>query len=37
MRIVVTGGTGGIGFAIAEHFAKQQHQVVIADLQQQAN
>ncbi|CAM3658307.1 3-hydroxybutyrate dehydrogenase [Rheinheimera salexigens] len=36
MRIVVTGGTGGIGFAIAEHFAKQQHQVVIADLQQQA-
>lgn len=35
MRIVVTGGTGGIGFAIAEHFARQQHQVVIADLQQQ--
>lgn len=36
MRIVITGGTGGIGFAIAEHFAKQQHQVLIADLQQHA-
>ncbi|GAB2919005.1 3-hydroxybutyrate dehydrogenase [Rheinheimera gaetbuli] len=36
MQIIVTGGTGGIGFAIASHFAAQGHSVVIADLQQGA-
>lgn len=34
MQILITGGTGGIGFAIASHFAEQQHQVIIADLHQ---
>ncbi|WP_333607368.1 3-hydroxybutyrate dehydrogenase [Arsukibacterium sp.] len=32
MRALITGGTGGIGFAIAEHFAKDGHQVILADL-----
>jgi 3-hydroxybutyrate dehydrogenase len=32
MRVVITGATGGIGFAVAEAFAKAQHQVVLADL-----
>ena len=36
MQIIITGGTGGIGFAIASHFAAQGHSVVIADLQQGA-
>ncbi|MGP9799796.1 3-hydroxybutyrate dehydrogenase [Rheinheimera sp. NSM] len=36
MQVVITGGTGGIGFAIAGHFAAQGHKVVIADLQQSA-
>lgn len=35
MQVLITGGTGGIGFAIASHFAAQGHSVVIADLQQQ--
>ena len=32
MRVVITGATGGIGYAIACHFAAQSHQVVLADL-----
>lgn len=36
MQILITGGTGGIGFAIASHFAEQQHQVIIADLHQES-
>jgi 3-hydroxybutyrate dehydrogenase len=34
MQILITGATGGIGFAIASHFAAAGHEVVIADLQQ---
>ncbi|SNY57154.1 3-hydroxybutyrate dehydrogenase [Arsukibacterium tuosuense] len=34
MRAVITGGTGGIGFAIANHFGKAGYQVVLADLNQ---
>jgi len=36
MQVVITGGSGGIGFAIAGHFAAKGHNVVIADLQQSA-
>jgi 3-hydroxybutyrate dehydrogenase len=32
MRAVITGGTGGIGFAIANHFGQAGYQVVLADL-----
>ncbi len=32
MRIVITGGSGGIGFAIASQCAKAGHQVFLADL-----
>ncbi|MDX3775077.1 3-hydroxybutyrate dehydrogenase [Chromatiaceae bacterium AAb-1] len=32
MQVVITGGTGGIGFAIARQFAASGHQVVLADL-----
>ncbi|HSG52578.1 MAG TPA: 3-hydroxybutyrate dehydrogenase, partial [Rheinheimera sp.] len=35
MQILITGATGGIGFAIARHFATAGHKVVLADLQQQ--
>lgn len=34
MQILITGATGGIGFAIATHFAAAGHKVVLADLQQ---
>ncbi|KKO46306.1 3-hydroxybutyrate dehydrogenase [Arsukibacterium ikkense] len=34
MRAVITGGTGGIGFAIASHFGQAGYQVVLADLNQ---
>lgn len=34
MQVVITGATGGIGFAIATHFAQAGHHVVIADLAQ---
>lgn len=33
MRILITGGCGGIGLALAQHFAEQQHHVILADLQ----
>ncbi|WP_027672634.1 SDR family NAD(P)-dependent oxidoreductase [Rheinheimera baltica] len=36
MQVLVTGATGGIGFAIASHFAALGHNVVLADLQQDA-
>lgn len=36
MQVLVTGATGGIGFAIASHFAAAGHQVLLADLQQVA-
>ena len=36
MQVLITGGTGGIGFAIASQFAAEGHSVVIADLQQDA-
>lgn len=32
MRIVITGGSGGIGFAVATHCANAGHQVILADL-----
>ena len=35
MQILITGATGGIGFAIARHFATAGHKVVLADLQQE--
>jgi len=34
MQVLITGATGGIGFAIASHFASTGHEVVIADLNQ---
>ncbi|WP_213995951.1 3-hydroxybutyrate dehydrogenase [Arsukibacterium sp.] len=34
MRAVITGGTGGIGFAIASHFGKAGYHIVLADLNQ---
>ena len=36
MQVLITGGTGGIGFAIASQFAAEGYSVVIADLQQAA-
>jgi 3-hydroxybutyrate dehydrogenase len=34
MQVLITGATGGIGFAIASHFASADYQVWLADLQQ---
>ncbi|HEX5793487.1 MAG TPA: 3-hydroxybutyrate dehydrogenase [Rheinheimera sp.] len=34
MQVLITGGSGGIGFAIASQFAAQGHSVIIADLHQ---
>lgn len=36
MQVLVTGGSGGIGFAIARHFCQLGHQVILADLNAQA-
>lgn len=36
MQVLITGGSGGIGFAIARHFAGAGHKVILADLNQQA-
>lgn len=36
MQVLVTGGSGGIGFAIAQHFCQLGHQVILADLNAQA-
>lgn len=36
MRVVITGATGGIGFGMAEAFAKAGHEVVLADLSESA-
>lgn len=36
MRVLITGATGGIGFAVAEAFAKAGHDVVLADLNEKA-
>jgi 3-hydroxybutyrate dehydrogenase len=35
MNVLITGGTGGIGFAIAEHFARLGHHLILADLNQE--
>ncbi len=32
MNVLITGGTGGIGFAVAEHFGRLGHHVILADL-----
>lgn len=32
MNVLITGGTGGIGFAVAEHFGREGHHVILADL-----
>lgn len=34
MKIMITGGSGGIGFAVATEFASKGYQVVLADLHQ---
>ena len=32
MNVLITGGTGGIGFAVAEHFGRLDHHVILADI-----
>lgn len=32
MNVLITGGTGGIGFAVAEHFGRMGHHVILADI-----
>jgi len=32
MNVLITGGTGGIGFAVAEHFGRLGHNVILADI-----
>lgn len=32
MNVLITGGTGGIGFAVAEHFGRLGHHVILADI-----
>ncbi|MBU1620246.1 MAG: 3-hydroxybutyrate dehydrogenase [Gammaproteobacteria bacterium] len=32
MNVLITGGTGGIGFAVAEHFGALGHHVILADI-----
>ena len=32
MKVLVTGGSGGIGFAVAEHFGRLGHHVILADI-----
>lgn len=32
MNVLITGGTGGIGFAVAEHFGSLGHHVILADI-----
>ncbi len=34
MKVLITGGCGGIGFAVATEFGRQGYQVLLADLQQ---
>lgn len=35
MKVLITGGTGGIGFAVAEHFGCLGHHVILADINSQ--
>lgn len=35
MKVLITGGTGGIGFAVAEHFGRLGHHVILADINSQ--
>ncbi|WP_445765932.1 3-hydroxybutyrate dehydrogenase [Rheinheimera sp.] len=36
MQVLITGASGGIGFAIADYFASAGHKVLLADVNQQA-
>ena len=36
MQVLITGASGGIGFAIADYFASAGHKVILADVNQQA-
>ena len=36
MQVLITGASGGIGFAIADYFASAGHHVILADVNQQA-
>lgn len=35
MKVLITGGCGGIGFAVAEHFGRLGHHVILADINAQ--